>query len=304
MDEPLVPQSPIPQTPGSAPTPVVPQPTKSAPVMQTYQDDLSKAMDATDATVVQELLETARERESVAKDEVTKGRQRKWYVTLSIVFIILAIGMAAYGIRYYMRLTVPVQQNFSVGVFGSTEPYVASTTSITAVLQSLREKSATVPEHKPLLVPLVTDATTLSPISKADFFSFINATPTEPLAASFDTIRLGVINTGTDVVPFIIASVPDPEVGSKELLIAETDILNLFYKALAIDLSAHADEVGKGFTGGYMYNIPIRTLTYYDVQTGIARPLILYGYVTERTVVMTTSPDVLKSIYETIIRQL
>ena len=297
----MEPQSPEPKvtTPREQPETSTPQ----APSMQTYQNDLAMAMDATDASVVQELLETARERESVAKDEVTKTHQRKWYVVLSIIFILLAIGVGFYGIRHYLRLTVPVQKNFSVGVFGSTEPYVATSTTIGALLQSLKENSATLPEGKPLLVPIVSNEATLAPVAKPEFFSFIGASPTEPLAASFEVIRLGVINTGSTAEPFIIASVPDPEVASKELLIAEPELLKLFAPALGIDLSSHVDEIGKGFTGQYLYNLPVRNLRYYDINSGSAETLLLYAYATEHTIVMTTNPEVLKAIYDTIIRQ-
>jgi hypothetical protein len=272
------------------------------PVAHTYQDDLAMAMDTTDATVVQELLTTARERESLLKDEAVKEKQRGWYVAGSIILLLIALAAGAYGVWYYLNLTVPVQKTISVGVFPSTAVVNTKTTDIRQVLASVMSDT-TLPENRPTLISLVSDDKTVTLLSTKEFFSFTESTPSEPLISSLSTIRLGVVHISGDIIPFVIASVPDPEVASKEFLIAEPELLRYFYRALNLDISSHLSEIGKEFKSDYLYNLPVRVLSAPTSETGEANPVLLYGYVTDNIIVVTTKPLVLKSIYETISRQ-
>ncbi len=300
--------------PASTDTPVVPaalEPTTVPvkPVMvtaphrsHTYEDDVAKAMNATDASVVQELLTTARERETVQEEFKKNAHQRKWYGLFSAIFIILALAGFGYGTYHYYKLTVPVKQRFSVGVFPSTAPIVVSETDVRKTITELSALSS-LSEGKPMLVPFVTDGATLTPVNKDEFFSFLESSPSEPLLASIDIARLGIMNTGLQNTPFLIFSVVDPEVASKELLIAEPALLQLFYKALGIDIASHVSLAGKGFESTYLYNLPVRRLTVEDTETGETPTVLLYGYATNNIVVITTKPEVLKAVYDTIIRQ-
>jgi hypothetical protein len=272
------------------------------PIAHTYEDDIAKAMDTTDASIVQELLENARERESVMKEEVIHKKQRGWYTAGAIILIMLALGAIAYGIYHYTRLTVPAQKSLSVGVFPSTDIIVAEATDVRQTVAKLIALD-NLPEGKPYLVSLVGNEKTLTLLSTEEFFSFIESAATEPFIGSLDTVRLGVVNTGKEIAPFVIASIPDPEVSSKEFLIAEPKLLQMFYKVLGIDISRHLNEIGKGFSSEYMYNISVRTLRYTDPENNQQRMLLLYAYTTDNTVVFTTKPEVLKAIHDTIIRQ-
>lgn len=220
-----LPPEPAPQT---APGNETPQHVEGEPhpLMHTYTDDLSKAMNATDANVVQELLSTAREREASELDEKVKTKERAWYVTGSIVLLLVALCAAAYATYHYITLTVPVQKPLSVGVFGSTDPIIAPTTDIRKTIAELQTKD--LPEGKPLLVPLVYDQATLAPLAKDDFFSFIEADATEPFIASLETVRLGIVNTGSDIATFIIASTNDPVVTSKRIFNCRANIAPAF----------------------------------------------------------------------------
>jgi len=268
----------------------------------TYEDDVSLAMNATDAATVQELLSTAREREATEKEYRTTTTQRRWYSFFSIILVVFAAGACGYAIYHYSQLTVPAEKIYSVGVFPSTTPIVASETDIRQTVQALQADTSL--EHdKPLLVPLVTDAQTLSLLSKESLFAFIEARPTEPFAYSIDTIRLGAMNTGESADTFLILSVPDPQIASKEFLIAEPTLLQLFHRPLGIELGDHLAQVGKEFQSTYLYNMPVRILSAPDATTGTDTPVLLYGYATDRIIVITTNPAVLKAVYDTIIRQ-
>jgi hypothetical protein len=267
------------------------------PAVHTYQDDLAKAMNVSDAHVVQELIKDARERETIMEEEKTKERERGWYVFGGIVLLLLSLLAAGYGFYHYRKLTVPVQQSLSVGVFPSTAPIAINTTDVRKTISSLLTDT-TFETDKPTLVQFVTDSDSLLPLSKNEFFSFIESTPSEPFVTSIDAIRLGIVHIENKNVPFIITAIPDPETASKEFLIAEPDLLRIFYRALNIDLAAHVSEIGKGFQNEYLYNLPVRTLPGKEGET-----TLLYGYATDHTIVLTTEPLALKAVYEQLIRQ-
>lgn len=268
----------------------------------TYDDDVMRAMNATDAPTVQEMLATARERERAEKERKITRRQRRWYSVFSFLFLLLAAGGFGYGIYHYVKLTVPVEPAMSVGVFANTSPVVAQETNIRDLLAAYRADT-TLPQNRPLLVPLVTDAVSLAPISKDAFFSFIEAKPSEPFAYAATTIRLGILNDGETATPFLILSVANPQVASKEFLIAEPTLLQLFSPALGIDLSAHIAEVGKEFTSTYLYNMPVRILSSASSGGGTEETVLLYGYASPNVIVVTTTPSILKAVYDTILHQ-
>lgn len=293
---PTTPQpSPVPKRP-DAPDP------SDRPVVQTYERDMSLAMDTTDATVVQELLQTARERETFEAEKETVRHQKGWYTLGGLILLLLALGSLGYGVYYYEHLTVHVAPNVSVGVFQSTTPIIAADTTIDASIDTLITHDG-LPEGKPFLVPIVADKTTLTPLSNEGILEFIRADASEPFIAATSLVRLGVINTGSQVVPFLLFSVPNPEIATKEFLIAEPTLLSMVAPALNIDLSMHQNEIGKGFTSSYMYNLPVRTLKSYDIDTQEETLLFYYGYATDNTIVVATNPSVLKAVYDTIIRQ-
>ncbi len=273
------------------------------PIVQTYEDDLARAMDATEAGVVQELLETAREREAIETERTTRTRERGWYTAGGLILMILALGFIGYGAYYYTHLTVNVVAPATVGVFPSITPVVASTTTIKALRDTLTTDTEIILPGKPTLVPLVTDEKTLTPINPDAFFAFMGARASEPFIATLTLARLGIMNTGDSVVPFLIFSVPNTELAAKEFLIAEPKLLEMVAPVLGIDLSLHTEEIGKGFESRYMYNLPVRTLTSVDPDTQISTILFYYAFATDHTVVISTDPTVLKAIYDTIIRQ-
>ncbi|MFZ4500097.1 MAG: hypothetical protein ACOYMZ_01205 [Minisyncoccia bacterium] len=289
-----------PGVPEVPPEPLVPIPEHQV-LVHTYEDDLARSMNVSDAKVVQELLTSAREREGVLKEEVQKRKARGWYTTGAIILILAALASAGYGVYHYLRLTVPVQQSVSIGVFPSTAPVDASTTTIEAVIAAF-EADTTLIDDKPYLVDLVSDEKAQVLLNNAQLFSFIGAAPTEPFATSLGVIRLGVMNTANGTVPFLIASLPNPEIANKEFLIAETKLLFMFSKALNISTATIAPETSQEFVGEYRYNLPVRVL--YTANTvGVRGLTMLYGSATDNIVVITTTPEILKAIYDTIIRQ-
>jgi hypothetical protein len=267
----------------------------------TYQDDMNKAMQATDPASVQKMMEDARVQQAEAEEIKTEQSERKWYSISGLFLIILTVAVVGFGAYYYMHLTVKVVPTASVGAFQSTENIVASTTSIQSVLATLAA-STTLPVGKPELVNLVTDAQTNTLLSNSQLYSFIGAQVPGPLQGVITVARLGIVNTGQGVIPFIVASVSDPDKSSKEFTIAEPGLLQLFYQALGIDISGISLSAIPAFQSQYFYNLPVRTLSVTD-STGQQSMIMLYGYASNNIVVITPKPEALKAVYDSIINQ-
>jgi hypothetical protein len=277
-----------------------PQPEKPRGAMHTFQSDLDKAMDTTEAAAVQELLQTARDKEAFEIEKESVRHQRKWYTTGAVILLLLALGSIAFGWYYYHTLTVRVSPQPTVGVFQNRTPVNTDTTPISTLLTSLTTDD-TIPEGKPFLVPLVDgQGNTLSPEAT---LAYLNVKVGEPFIATLSLVRLGVMNTGNAVSPFLILSTPTPELATKEFLIAEPTLLQTIAPVLDIDLTVTARDIDTTFNSVYMYNLPVRTLTSTNVDTGEKTILMYYGYATDNTIVVGTNPTVLKAIYDTIIRQ-
>jgi len=272
-------------------------------VAHTYQDDLAQAMNATDAPVVQELLTKAREQEAEEAIEIVEQKERKWYGITSLLLVILTLVVLAGGTWYYLHLTVPIQPALSVGVFQHTENIVANNTSIEKVISDLQASPA-LPEGKPVLVNLTEPQNSVL-LSNTELYLFIGAAVPEPLQSSISVARLGALNTGKEVLPFIILSVPNPEKASQELANAEPSLLQYVYRALHINLSQYAAQPASAlaFNSQYFYNLPVRTLTDTDSATHLQSTVFLYGYATNNIVVIATKPEVLKAVYDTIVNQ-
>jgi|GEM_PF-1236556 len=278
----------------------VPPPQEPPILVRTYEDDMARAMNVTDAKVVQELMRNAKEREEFDELEIHNKKARGWYTAGSIILLLVALASLAYGAYYYTRLTVPVTGSVSVGVFSNTEPVPIPDTTIESVLTRFSESTLTV--NKPYLINLVGDTATQAPLTKSAFFAFLGINTTEPFAASFSSVRLGIMDTGEKTLPFIIGSLENPEVSIKEFLIAEPSMLEMFSRSLAIDTTTIAPEANKNFVGEYRYNVPVRTLYTTDT-TGLKTLTLLYAFVTDSVVVITTEPSVLKAVYDTILSQ-
>lgn len=277
-----------------------PQPEKPRGAMHTFQSDLDRAMDTTEAPAVQELLQTARDKESLEQERAAVRHQRKWYTAGAIILILLALGAAAFGLYYYHTLTVKVAPQPTVGVFQNLPPINTGATDIASLMSSLTTDD-TIPEGKPFLIPLVdSSGSTLSPEAT---LSYLNIKVGEPFVATLSLVRLGVMNTGTAITPFLILSTPTPELATKEFLIAEPTLLATVAQVLNIDLTVTARDIGTSFNSVYMYNLPVRTLISTNVDTSEKTILMYYGYATNNTVVIGTNPTVLKAVYDTIIRQ-
>lgn len=274
-------------------------PTKKS--IHTYADDLSKALDTTDATVVQELLAEGREREAQEKQENVRTHQRAWYKAGAIILIACTLLSLGYSVYHYTQLTVPAEKAVSVGVFPSTEVIVVEDTDIRKVVDLIKE-NPTIENGRPYLVPLVNDPSTLTLLTPSEMFSFFEAKASEPLITSFNLLRFGVMGSEEKHIPFIIGVTKDTEVSTKELLIAEPSLLQMLYRPLDIDIAGHAEEIGRDFSGEYLYNIPVRTLRY-DSETEKGKLLFFYARVTDDIVVFTSSPSTLKAIYDSLIRQ-
>jgi hypothetical protein len=268
----------------------------------TYSDDLAKAMDTTDAKVVQQLLNEGREREAVISEEKIIKKQKTWYSVGAIILIVATLASLLYSLYYYTNLTVPIKPVPSVGIFPNTETINSTNTDIRKVVESLK-KDTKLEESRPTLVSITKDESSLLQLSSDEIFSFFESNATEPFLASFDIARLGVINIGGEVTTFIIASMTDTEISTKELLIAEPTLLRMFYKPLNINLTNYVKQIGKNFSGEYMYNIPTRVLRDDTVDPKKDNVIFFYAKVTDQIVVFTTKPNALKAIYDNLIRQ-
>jgi len=285
--------------PDTTPKKVIASAPTTKPVIHTYEADLALAMDATDATVVQELLETAREKETEQKEREVIHKERGWYTAGGVILLILALGAAAYGAYYYRTLTVTVTPAASVGVFPSTDAIIAGSN----VREELVRVGTALPEDKPFLIPIVTDTTPRSLLDTTETLSYLGISMSEPFVAAIDLMRLGVIHTNGSVSPFLLFSVPNPENASKEFLIAEPRLLEMTAPLFAIDLSNQSIDIAPTFSSTSMYNLPVRTLKATNVDTREQTILLYYGYATDHTVVVATNPTILKAVYDTIIRQ-
>lgn len=270
-----------------------------------YQTDLANAMNATDATVVQELLNDARDREQIAKIETKQTRARKWLSSSSTIFIFAAIALSIYAVYHYTHLTVSKEPVISVGVFPSTDIVVSSDVPVTGLTTKLQaqqsETGIALKDTTPYVVALVTPDTHAL-LSKSELLAYLNATVSEPFAAQFSNIRLGVMSNGGIMRTFVIASVHDPVTATKEFLIAEPTLLQQFAPALGINTANLTPQAGATFTQQYRFNLPIRVLSAPD-NTGIAHDILYYGFASESVVVIATDPALIGAVADAIIRQ-
>jgi hypothetical protein len=295
----------------------------------TYQDDMSKAMNATDVKEVQSMLTQAREQEAESTMIVTEQKEKSWYSVSSFILVVLTLAVLGYGTYYYMHLTVPVQPAVSVGVFPNTDPIVASSTTVGETLATLRT-STTLPIGRPVLVNLVTDTQSNTPLTNTQLYTFIGADLSTPLQDAIMSAKLGIVNTGKDILPFVVISVPDPEKASNALSSEEPTLMSEFAKVFspaetavvpasagntqqsalsALVASQSTPQVtpvqvtSNAFQSQYFYNLPVRSLTETDPKSGQQRIIFLYGYATNNVVVITSTPEVLKAVYDTVIAQ-
>lgn len=271
-------------------------------LIHSYADDLSKALDTTDASVVQELLSEGRAREALLEEEKKSSHQRHWYRAGALVLIICTLASAVYTFFYYKNLTVPVKSTPSVGVFPSiNEVVVAKDTDIRKVVESLKTNDS-LEEGKPYLLTIVSDDKNLTLLTPSEMFSFFEAKVSEPLINSFEVLRMGGVNIDGENQTFIIGLTKDTDISSKELLIAEPSLLQFLYRPLGIDLSKHSTEIGKEFIGEYLYNLPVRVLRY-EGNSEKNSLLFFYARISNNIVIFATSPKTLKTVYENILHQ-
>ncbi len=269
--------------------------------IHTYQSDLAKSFDTTEASVVAKLIADAKKIEQKKLIEISNAKQKKWYLVGTLILILFGVGSIFYGFYYYKNLTVKTVQKYSVGIFPVTENIFINSTDIREVVRKITTEII-IPENKPTLVSLKKNQENLEELNKEDFFKFLESGTNEPFEKIITTAKLGIINDGNEVNPFLILSTNDAEISAKELLILEPKMLNSFYKVLNIDISKYVEEIGGKFESSYFYNIPIRTL-YGNMNNMEHQQILIYGYPTENIIVITTKPSVLKSIYESIIKQ-
>lgn len=272
------------------------------PLTHSYEDDLSHAMNVTDAPIVQELLADARERENMATVMADEHEEQKWYSRSSLLLLFLALAIVGYGAYYYYHLTVKVQPAASVGVFQNSSTVPINSTTLQQVLAQYTA-ATTLPLNKPTLINLVTDQQSNALLTNSQLYTFIGAAVPEPLQGVITAARLGVVHTTEGIYPFIVASVSDPEKASKEFAIAEPSLMKLFSPALAIDTTVEQNTAGLTFQSQYLYNLPVRIVQSVDATTKTQEVVFLYGYATNNVIVITGHPEALKAVYDSIINQ-
>ncbi len=267
--------------------------------IHTYEEDLAKAMNTTDASVIQELLNKGREKEEYEKIEKKDREQSRWYRLVGLILVFVGFAFFIYSFFYYQKLTVTVENNFSVGLFKNTEQILINSTDIRSLVKDAVPKLET-ETSKPLLIDLVNEnyETVTNP---KELFSFFEGKASEVLLSYFDNVRLGVVNTGEKNTTFIIASTKNGELVNKELMLSEDSLLQILYKPLGIDISKYTKEVGKSFATSYIYNIPVRLL---NEESGDKDNIVLfYSQITDNIFIFSTNPNTLRPIHDTIIKQ-
>jgi len=268
-------------------------------IIQTYKGDLSNALDATEADAVQQLLKASRDKENFEKESAISKKQRAWYTVGALSILLFSVVAILFAFYYYKKLTVSVEESYSVGIFQKSKPIIASETTIENIFTKVNSEEV-FPENKPIILNIVSDDKTYSEVNKIQFFDFLNAKVTEPFLYQMQLVKLGEVNSGIDSTPFVIISVNDSEIASKEFAIIEPDLLKIFHKALGINLTSYKEEIGGAFESNYFYNLPVRILR----TSNKVDILLFYGYVTPNTIVVTTKPSVFKTVYETIVKQI
>ena len=279
---------------------IFPEPQKkeevSTPLLHSYTSDMATSMQATDAKTVQELLELAREKESVTEELVMK-QQLGWVFILGAIVSFAAAGGALWFVwsEHNQSRTVPITKQVRPVVFQQLATVSTTNTDIREVLEE--GKKATLSLNVPYVIPLVKDATQ-DPLAPGDFFNFIEGAAPPGLVAQIVAARVGVVATGTETVPFILFSTDNPGGLSAELTKAEPALLRTLYRGLGIDITAGASIFNKPFTAGYISNVPVRTLLNSENNT-----VAVYGFIAPQTVIITPSVAAFKAVHQTILLQ-
>lgn len=267
---------------------------------RTYENDLSNAMSVTDAKVVQTMLRDARNREELENIIKKEKRARKWYVAGSIFLFIATLAAIGYSVYHYQKLTVPVVEYVSVGVFPTTPITSIQETTISTVLQNLNPDDF--PEGRPYLIDLVNNNETRELLTNTQLFNFIEAPVNEPFTATFSVVRMGVMKKEGALIPFIIGSTENPENTLRELSIAEPSLIAYFERSLPVQTDLIAPDSLSTFTSEYRFNIALRSL-YTTTLEGIRRLTIFYGLINDQTAIIATEPEIVRAVYETLIKQ-
>jgi hypothetical protein len=168
-------------------------------VMQTFKSDLSKAMNATEVSDVQDILQNAREREVAEKENEENRKKRSVYTFGGLLVLIVATLALLYAIYYYNKLTVPVQERYSVGIFQKSAPIFIDKIKVESVFDDVEN---TVGDSKPLVLSLVRSESEQIEINKKEFFDYLGAKVTEPFFTPIQVVRLGEVFEGNTNTPF------------------------------------------------------------------------------------------------------
>ncbi len=279
--------------PEGVPTPAVSEEKPEVPLSRSYAEDLAHAMQATDAKTVQELLTLAREKETVIT-EAEEEQKTNWVFILGAMLCFAAVGIACWFIwnRYQDTRPVPIERTYSQAVFSQLSPIDSSKTDIREVVRTL-QTTAPLSFNTPTIVPLVT-ASSSEPLAPSAFFTFIEGEVPPSLLSAITAVRLGGIATGDTVIPFIIITGTDQGALTQELRTAEPTLVRTFYRALGITIAAAPELLTASFQDEYISNISVRTIHTGNINT----PSLVYGFISDESVVITTNTAAFARIYD------
>lgn len=292
---PAVPASAIPEELPATPEAPAPTPTSEpekthAPIVHSYAEDLAQAMQATDASTVQDLLALAREKETaIAINEHEK--KTSWLFIAGAVICFLVSGGMLYYVWNQYELSKPVSltRTAATVTFPQLPLMEANKTDIREVVSYLKTK-APVELRKPAIVPIVTGTEPLEPIA---FMQFIEGELPPVILQQVTSIRIGVVATGTEAIPFLVFGTNDRDKLTSAFLAGEGELLRATYRALGVSIAENPTILETPFVGDNISNIPVRKL----LDPATKELVALYGFSGDHLLVLTTNQSAFQDIY-------
>ncbi len=277
-------------------TPAVePEPAQETPLVHSYSDDMAKAMQATEAGAVQELLAMAREKEETSL-KTEKERKTSWLFILGAFLCFAAAGAALWVLwnSYQRSMPVPVQRERQV-IFSQLMLVNAESTDIREVVSNAKSH-ADLRINTPYTIALI-DANGL-PLEPDAFMAFAEGNLPADFLSAIDTVRLGIVATGNTASPFILLQGKEGSSLTQKLSNIEPVLVRAFYRALGIDIRDQAEIFDQPFETIYVNNVPVRAVT----GTGNT-PVAFYGFAEAQTAIITTDKDAFNAVYLGILGQ-
>lgn len=265
----------------------------SIPSIVTYDTDVAQSVAGYQGKVISELLETARTKEKEKREVSVKNPKNILYIIGTVILILVGVGILGYEIQSKLPTTVNIVQS-------PNKKYATSLLRVESVVpfEVAGKKDFEIAEQfKQLQTTDVPEKTfeSIVPINngeKAPLQKFVDAFYMQfpvGFASITDDFVYGYYHpTGTDPVPFLLVHFNGYELMYSTMRNWEPDIVGETSPLFAPDQkrTTLVKTETPTFTDTIVNNIPMRTAT---LSTG---KIITYGFLTDQTLLITTSPDV------------